>query len=593
MNLTTSKKKIVLIVGLGIFLVLVLVILILRLPHFSGVAFLDFGKTKTIIIEPGAQKEFHSSNFFELKDLIIKTFEKIEAGNSNNNYSAKIGITSHHLPTALPFISSFYKKLANSIAPNQTFVIIGPDHLEKCRTKIATTKISYLTPFGVVEIDQEVKDKLLQVGASLDDSCFENEHSIGVQTVFIKYLFPDAKIVPLLFSASTDKESLDQVAEELSSYGDKIKVIISADFSHYQTQNRAKQLDSESEQMIKNLEVTSLDIDHVDSPPAIKLAILLAQKLGVTKPKILGRANSFDFTGIPENTTGYLNVLFADKNAIDQASLLFLGDLMFDRNIRQVALKNGNDFIFEPLKDWLAQSDLVVANLEGPITQNQSVSVNTLPGEQNNFIFTFDPSLARTLFNKNIKLVSLANNHILNFGEKGLLTTEKFLSESNVEYFGQPQSELAILIKEIGGLKIALVPYNQFIGNSATESVKTLEEIKSLKEKVDLVFVYAHWGQEYLPVAEEKTKRLARQFVEAGADLVIGSHPHVIQDKEEYQGKMIYYSLGNFIFDQYFRPEVKRGLAVKIKINLAEKKMEFEEIHLCLQSNGQTVICGV
>ncbi|MFH1295052.1 MAG: CapA family protein, partial [bacterium] len=257
------------------------------------------------------------------------------------------------------------------------------------------------------------------------------------------------------------------------------------------------------------------------------------------------------------------------------------------------AKKQGNDFIFEPLKDWLGQDDLVIANLEGPITENKSISVNTLPGEQSNFIFTFEPSLAKTLFDNNIRLVNLGNNHILNFGERGLEATRQYLSEAGVDYFGQPQDEPASLVKEIGELKIAFVPYNQFVGNSTTEGAKTIEEIKNSKEKADLIFVYAHWGQEYLPVAEEKTKRLARQFIEAGADLVVGTHPHVVQDKEEYQGKMIYYSLGNFIFDQYFSPEVMRGLAVKVKIDLADKKMEFEEVNLCLEANGQTIICGV
>lgn len=590
--LTISNKKIILIAGIGIFLMLVLGAFILKSSYSSKTTFLWPWETKSIVIESSKQKEFHSANFFELKDLMIKDFKNSAILDPEDNHSVKIGITSHHLPTALPLISSFYKELARSVTPFQTFVIVGPDHLERCRAPIATTKMPYSTAFGAVEIDQEIEDRILQVGVFLDDNCFENEHSIGVQAIFIKYLFPGAKIVPLLFSASATEESIKRIAEELSSYGDKITLIISADFSHYQTKDRAKQLDSESEQMIKNLDVSSLGIEHVDSPPAIKLAILLAKKLGVTNPQILGRANSFDFTGIPENTTGYLNVLFTDKNAAGQVSLLFLGDLMFDRNIRQAAKKQGNDFIFEPLKNWLSENDLAIANLEGPITENRSVSVNTLPGEQNNFIFTFDPSLAGTLFSNNIKLVNLGNNHIINFGQRGLESTKQYLDSAGVSYFGAPANERSIA-KDTKGVKVVLVNYNQFVGSVAVERTAVIEEIKKTKAQADIVIVYAHWGTEYNSIANGAIKNLAHEFIDAGADLIIGSHPHVVQDKEEYQGKMIYYSLGNFIFDQYFSLEVKRGLAVKAKINLADKKMEFEETSLCLQNNGQTIICGL
>jgi len=274
---------------------------------------------------------------------------------------------------------------------------------------------------------------------------------------------------------------------------------------------------------------------------------------------------------------------------VEEIKLLFLGDLMFDRSIRQAARKNGNDFIFAKLADWLANNDLVVANLEGPITDNPSMSLNTLPGSDSNFIFTFDPSLAQALVDNNIRLVSLGNNHILNFGQTGLEATKQYLNGAGVAYFGAPGEERSI-IKEIKGVKIGLVNYNQFIGNAAAEQAATIEEIKKNKTQADIVIVYAHWGIEYDSVPKEVIKNLARQFVDAGADLVIGSHPHVIQPMEEYQGKRIYYSLGNFVFDQYFSKAVRQGLAVVVKINSATKQLEFEEKKLYLQANGQTTL---
>lgn len=280
--------------------------------------------------------------------------------------------------------------------------------------------------------------------------------------------------------------------------------------------------------------------------------------------------------------------------AAEEIKILFLGDFMFDRNIRQAAEKNGNDFIFAQIAPWLAENDLVVANLEGPITENRSVSVGSEPGSTNNYFFTFDSSLAETLFNNNIRLVSLGNNHILNFGQAGLEATKQYLNSAGVNYFGEPAGSSSIspniksVVKNIKGVKIAFVNYNQFIGSAADELKATIEEIKKVKEQADVVILYAHWGIEYDSAPNVVIKSLAHSFVEAGADLIIGSHPHVIQGAEEYLGKKIYYSLGNFIFDQYFSQAVKQGLGVIVKINSATKRLGFEEKNLLLQANGQT-----
>lgn len=283
----------------------------------------------------------------------------------------------------------------------------------------------------------------------------------------------------------------------------------------------------------------------------------------------------------------------------EEIRVLFLGDLMLDRNIRLAAQKNGNNFIFAKIADFLAGSDLVVANLEGPITENKSVSLGTVPGSAANYIFTFDPSLASALFDNNIRLVSLGNNHILNFGQAGLEATKQFLNGAGIDYFGEPAGPSSIspnvrsVVKNIKGVKIALVNYNQFVGEALLEQAATIEEIRKVKTQADIVILYAHWGIEYESAANGVIKNLAHQFIDAGADLIIGSHPHVIQNTEEYNGKRIYYSLGNFVFDQYFSEAVRRGLGVVVKINGAAKELNFEETKLYLQNNGQTAIIEI
>lgn len=306
------RRKIILAIVAGIFLIGMF--LSYKLKSQSFAAFLGLDRSNSKIIQPINESKFHSSKNFELKKDIVENIESAAQTDKKDDYLTQIGITSHHLPTALPLISSFYKQLLYLPGPRETFVILGPDHFEKCQASIVTSKIPYLTPFGELSIDEQIVDEVLQTGVFIDDNCFDSEHSVAVQTIFIKYLFPDAKIVPLLFSANTSNKSISQLADTLSLYKDKIMVIASVDFSHYQKISQATDIDNESEQMIKNLDATLLDIEHVDSPPIMKLAILLAKKFGASEPKILKRANSFDFTGDSENTTGYINAIFGSND---------------------------------------------------------------------------------------------------------------------------------------------------------------------------------------------------------------------------------------------------------------------------------------
>ncbi|MGD9129783.1 MAG: CapA family protein [Candidatus Woesebacteria bacterium] len=269
--------------------------------------------------------------------------------------------------------------------------------------------------------------------------------------------------------------------------------------------------------------------------------------------------------------------------------ILFTGDLMFDRLIRYYAKKSGNDYIFAGVKETLIANDFVVTNLEGPITNFQSKSAGSIPGSPSNYIFTFDPSLAETLLKHNIKIVNLGNNHILNFGEKGLEQSINYLQEKNIQYFGnvgRNSIKRWIMIEE-KGLRIALINFNQFLAGSL-EAV--LEDIQEAKEQADLLILYPHWGVEYLTVANTATVNLAHQFIDAGVDLIIGHHPHVVQNKEVYKNKTIYYSLGNFVFDQYWQNSVMNGLLVQVKINNKTKEMQFEEIKIQLKTDGQTII---
>lgn len=259
---------------------------------------------------------------------------------------------------------------------------------------------------------------------------------------------------------------------------------------------------------------------------------------------------------------------------------------MLDRYIRDVGETNGYHYLFEKITPTLRKSDVVIANLEGTVSTFTSKSSGTKPGEKFNTTFTFSPEAISPFLENKIHIVSLGNNHAYDFGKEGLAQTKAFLNDSEIDLFGEPFNNDSYLTKTIDGLEVALIAFNEFAGGSVSG---TLENIKKFKNNDAFVIVYAHWGEEYKKEPNETQRELAHRFVDEGADIVIGSHPHVVQEKEVYNGKVIYYSLGNFIFDQYFDEEVRCGALVSITIPGNAGGYDIEEEFVYLEKTGQTV----
>jgi poly-gamma-glutamate capsule biosynthesis protein CapA/YwtB (metallophosphatase superfamily) len=225
-------------------------------------------------------------------------------------------------------------------------------------------------------------------------------------------------------------------------------------------------------------------------------------------------------------------------------SIVFTGDAMFDRHIRTNARKNGYEAILNNLTNIFNQSDLVVTNLEGPITTNNSRSENSVPGSTDNYFFTFDPQVVPVLKKNNINLVNLGNNHILNFGEDGLRQTLDFLDDAELKYFGNTGTDLTedyVFWQSNDStakkLTLAFINHNQFVNDGETKALATIKKIFAEKNEknIDLIIVYSHWGNEYQTTANEVIQNIAHSFIDAGADLIIGSHPHVVQQSEDLQ----------------------------------------------------------
>jgi poly-gamma-glutamate synthesis protein (capsule biosynthesis protein) len=269
------------------------------------------------------------------------------------------------------------------------------------------------------------------------------------------------------------------------------------------------------------------------------------------------------------------------------AHVLFAGDMMFDRYIRTVMETTGGDYVFSCIDQLLLQKDLVVANLEGPITAEPSVSQGTVDGEAGHYTFTFPPETAPLLVRHNIKVVHLGNNHIMNFSRGGLLETKVNLDLAGVQYFGDPDvvEGERVLRTEVEGIPLSLVSWSDWTSDKTDH---TVAQVRKEKEQGRLPIVYAHWGDEYVP-PPERVKILARQFVDAGAVLVTGSHSHVVSEHEWYKDVPIFYSLGNFVFDQYFSEAVRNAIVLEVDITKDGVK-EVREVPIVLHTDGRTCL---
>lgn len=235
-----------------------------------------------------------------------------------------------------------------------------------------------------------------------------------------------------------------------------------------------------------------------------------------------------------------------------------MGDLGLGRHITSTArVKNDFDFSFLGISPWLLQHDFNVANLESPIIKNCP------EGKTGTFTFCGDDRFINVL-SKYKFVFNLNNNHILNYGQKGLLQTQNLLDKI-------PHFYNDFITNNINGITFGFLGYD-FITYPNLDKEDILNKIKKYDSTVDYLIVSVHWGNEYLPKAEIWRVNLAHDMVDAGADIIHGHHPHVWQGYEIYKDKPIFYSFGNFIFDQSWSYETSHSQIVTL--TLSKNKIE-------------------
>lgn len=228
-------------------------------------------------------------------------------------------------------------------------------------------------------------------------------------------------------------------------------------------------------------------------------------------------------------------------------SILSFGDVMFDRGVRNI-MENRSRDPFEYIKtdlDILKKFDVVSVNLEGPI-----VEMDRSLCQKKIYNFQFGSSTPEILKTVGINMVNIANNHNYDCLKIGFESTKSYLQKSGMDYMGDTDLEKSFVIKIISGKKVAFVGMDETVQIVPIVSFYPL--IKRLDLENDYVVVNIHWGTEYALIESEAQIKIAQNLVDNGADVIFGHHPHVIQPVRVYKGKAIFYSLGNFVFDQNF-----------------------------------------
>ncbi|MEW6525130.1 MAG: CapA family protein [Spirochaetota bacterium] len=234
--------------------------------------------------------------------------------------------------------------------------------------------------------------------------------------------------------------------------------------------------------------------------------------------------------------------------------MLFIGDMMFEWAVKDIMQRYGTDYPLKKVKPFFQSFDFVMANLESPLTNNRTSLV------YQKYIFKAPPSIAFVIADAGITAVTLANNHMLDYGGTGLLDTLTSLSDAKVLYAGAGKNETTAslpVMHQLGPARIAVLCYTQISskemiaknnpGINFFELKKAQSDIKKYRF-CDSVIINIHWGNEYFYYPSSKQIDIAHALINAGADAIIGHHPHVYQGIEIYKNKPVIYSLGNFLF---------------------------------------------
>ena len=240
-----------------------------------------------------------------------------------------------------------------------------------------------------------------------------------------------------------------------------------------------------------------------------------------------------------------------------RVTLVATGDLIPARSANaQIQRKEDPNWPFGNTMESLKSADITLVNLETPLLKD-------CPVTEEGFKFCGNSNNISGMVEAGVDIANLANNHLGNYGTLGINETKELLTENRIEYTGTGD----VVYKTVKNATFAFLGYNDIgynqEGISWADKDTIVNEVSLADKNADIVVVSFHWGTEYTQHPTQRQIDLAHFAIDNGADLIIGNHPHWVQSEEEYKGKFIKYAHGNFIFDQMWSEETKRGVIGK------------------------------
>lgn len=456
-------------------------------------------------------------------------------------------------------------------------VIISPDHFDASKNSIDML-CENSNNFCYKNICKVAKSLPKTKTSGCINKKTTKEHGLGEHFIFIHKILPQAKIFPIIIKPRKFIENTELISI-LNTYKFKGKTLIiaSVDFSHYVDEDFAKLHDKKSFYTLNNAtdtnNYTSLD---VDCPSCLYIANMLAQQNN-QYPKLYLRDSSSSIAGRnlgTGNTSRQFIYYTNEKKRKNGFTVAFFGDLIFDRQV--TLMLSGNQKMNEHFKTFFQNEDtklspstyphrklfgidFVGLNLETPAVNDKKICQKS--GKE--VTFCSSSEILPYLKNIGFTMINVANNHSLDGWIAAHQETIKNIKANGLNYIGYVRNgkyfEKTYLRKTtIRGIKVArhgfdftITPRNLF--------TQYCDQLTISKTEWYINMVNVHRGKEYESTHSIEQESLGKQLIDCGADIIIGHHPHVIQDIWRYQGKPIIYSLGNLLFDMKNPPETTKG----------------------------------
>ena len=330
---------------------------------------------------------------------------------------------------------------------------------------------------------------------------------------------------------------------------------------------------------LKESKAEEIIIDIEDNHASVDSGIVIGQENGTEEmadqdmAMAQGAAQDMDQDAAPDTAQGAVQDAGSQQGHAQSDTLLFGGDVLLSSHVLNAYQKAGgiHGVLDEGYRNVIQNAGFFMVNEEFPF------SSRGVQAEDKEYTFRLEPERVSIFQEMGIDAVTLANNHALDFGQEALLDSVAVLDGAGILHtgaganLGEARKPVAT---ELGGRQVAVIGATRVIPESSWAAGKNhpgmlssydatalLEEIRAQKDDGKMVIVYVHWGIEKDERPQDYQRTLGQQYIDAGADLVIGSHPHVLQGIEYYKGKPIVYSLGNFVFGS----SIPRTMLLEVK----------------------------